>query len=161
MGRKGWLIAVVAVLLIVGSIVALTMLTGQAAYRNMQGPVAIVSGPAPSNGFLGVGFTSDALGPATISHVVAGSGAAEAGLKEGDVIVAVGDVKDPTSLAVQRATVNTKPGDQLALRIRHGDGAEKDVSVRLISLQEMMTLTTAEAEQSRAAATSRSSRPAN
>jgi len=148
MGRKGWLIAALAVVLIVGSIVALAMLTGQSGYRNMQGPIGIVSGPVPANGFLGVGFTSDAIGPATISHVVAGSGAAEAGLKQGDVIVAVGDAKNPNSLAVQRATMNTKPGDHVALRIQHGDGEEKDVSVRLISMQEMMELAAAESRRS-------------
>ena len=149
MGRKGWLIALVAVVLIVGSILALVMLTGQAGYRNMTGPVGIIQGPVPKNGFLGVGFTSDAIGPATISHVVAKSGAAETGLQVGDVIVAVGDVKDPNSTAVQRATINTKPGDQLALRIKHTDGEEKDVSVRLISIEEMMTLGAAEAQEAR------------
>jgi hypothetical protein len=75
----------------------------------------------------------------------------------GDVIVAVGDVKDPNSVAVQRATVNTKPGEELALRIRHSDGKEADVSVRLISMQDMMLLGAAEAqdarERARAAAT--------
>ena len=157
MGRRGWIIAGIAALLIVGSIIALMALTGEFGYRTMTGPVAIIQGPLPTNGFLGVGFTSDAIGPATISHVVAGSGAAEAGLTVGDVIVAVGDVKDPNSVAVQRATVNTKPGEELALRIRHSDGKEADVSVRLISMQDMMLLGAAEAqdarERARAAAT--------
>ena len=150
MGRKGWIIAAVAGVLIVGSLVALRVITGQAGYRNMQGPAAIVKGPAPKNGFLGLGFTADTTGPATITHVIAGSGAAEAGLTEGDVIVAVGDLKDPTSVAVQRATANTRPGDRLAMRIRAKDGAERDVSVRLISIGDMLALGAAEAQDAQA-----------
>jgi S1-C subfamily serine protease len=144
MGRNGWIIAAVAVVLILGSLAALTMLTGQASYQNMQGTTAVIKGPTPKNGFLGVGFTSDASGPATITHVVASSGAAEAGLQPGDVIIAVGDRKDPSSVAVQAATVNTTPGQTIALRIRHENGEEKDVSVRLISMEELLRLATIE-----------------
>ena len=152
MGRNGWIIAAVAVVLILGSLAALTMMTGQASYTNMQGTAAVIKGPTPKNGFLGVGFTSDATGPATVTHVVAGSGAAEAGMRTGDVIIAVGDRKDPSSVAVQAATVNTTPGQSMALRIRHENGEEKDVSVRLISMGEMMRLATIERQSGGASA---------
>jgi S1-C subfamily serine protease len=129
------------------------MLTGQASYKNMQGTTAVVvKGTTPKNGFLGVGFTSDATGPATVTHVVAGSGAAEAGLQSGDVIIAVGDRKDPSSVAVQAATVNTTPGQTMALRIRHENAEEKDVSVRLISLEEMLRLANLERQSGSASA---------
>ena len=54
--------------LIVGSLVALDLLTSDGGYRNMTGPVAVIQGPVPQNGFLGVGFTEDTKGPATISR---------------------------------------------------------------------------------------------
>ena len=47
MGRKGWLIALVGIVLIVGSAIALVALTGRMGYRNMQGPVAVGKGPVP------------------------------------------------------------------------------------------------------------------
>jgi S1-C subfamily serine protease len=157
MGRKGWIIAAVAAVLIVGSVVALMMLTGQGEYRNVQGPIGIIKGPVPQNGFLGIGFTSDAVGPATVSHVVAGSGAAQAGVEVGDVIIAAKDVKDPNSTQVQRLTTSTKPGETFAMRIRRG-AEEKDVSVRLISITEMLQLSAAERKATQTTApTSRAS----
>jgi S1-C subfamily serine protease len=139
MNRPGWIIAAVAGLLIVGSIVALMALTGQMEYRTMTGPIAVVQGPAPTNGFLGVGFASMSGGPATIQNVMPGSGAAEAGLRSGDVIVAVGEVNDPDAAAVKRVTDKTRPGDVLRLRVRRVD-QELEVSVRLISVHEMLQL---------------------
>jgi len=144
MGRKGWIIAAVGIVLIVGSIIALMSLTGQARYRNMQGPVGVIKGPLPQNGFLGVGFaTPHATGPAKIAEVIVGTGAAEAGLREGDEIVLINGVADPSAAVVQRMTVTTKPGDMFPFRIRR-DGQEQDVSVRLISFQRMLELGEAE-----------------
>src|SRR5688500_952177 len=96
-------------------------LTGEAEFKPMMGPVAIVKGPIPKNGFLGVGFASMATGPATVANVMPGSGAAEAGVQVGDVIVAVGDVNDPDAAAVKRITESSKPGDILPMRIRRGE----------------------------------------
>jgi S1-C subfamily serine protease len=139
MGRTGWIIAAVAGVLIVGSIVALMLLSGEAEYRTMTGPVAIVQGPVPRHGLLGVGFGSMKDGPATVESVMPGSGAAEAGLQAGDVIVAVGDVNDPDAAAVKRLTEQTMPGDVLTLRIRRGDEL-RELSVRLISFEEFVSL---------------------
>jgi len=139
MGRKGWIIAGFAAILIVGSLVALTVLTGQSGYKNMTGPVAVIQGPVPRHGLLGVEFAATSGGAATIQNVMPGSGAAEAGLRAGDVIVAAGDVKDPDAAAVKRVTEKSKPGDMLALRIRRGD-EEREVSVRLISFEQFVRL---------------------
>jgi S1-C subfamily serine protease len=143
MGRKGWIIAAAGIVLIVSSIIAVMALTGRGGWRNMQGPVGIVKGPMPKNGFLGVGFDMHADGAAKITEVIPGSGAAEAGLREGDEIIQVQDVADPSATVVQRMTVTTKPGDMFPFRIRR-DGEEKDVSVRLISFEEMIELTAAQ-----------------
>jgi S1-C subfamily serine protease len=139
MGRKGWIIAGVAAILIVGSLVALTVLTGQWGYKTMTGPVAIIQGPVPRHGILGVEYAATGSGAATIKNVMPGSGAAEAGLRAGDVIVAVDgtDVRD--SATVKRIIEKTKPGDVLALRIRRGD-EERDVSVGLISFEQFVEL---------------------
>ena len=139
MGRKGWMIAGVAAALIVGSLVALTVLTGQWGYKTMTGPVAIIQGPVPRHGLLGVEFAATSGGPATIRDVVPGSGAADAGLHAGDVVVAVGDRSNPDAAAVKRITEQSKPGDVLALRIRRG-AEERDVSVRLISFEQFVDL---------------------
>ncbi len=78
-------------------------------------------------------------GRATVESVMPGSGAAEAGLQAGDVIVAVGDVNDPDAAAVKRLTEQTMPGDVLTLRIRRGDEL-RELSVRLISFEEFVSL---------------------
>ena len=140
MGRTGWIVAAVAAVLIVGSVVALSLLTGQWGYKTMTGPVVIIQGPAPRHGLLGVEFAATGGGAATIKHVMPGSGAAEAGLRAGDVIVAVGDIGVPDSTAVKRATEKSKPDDMLPLRIRRGDDEERDVSVRLISFEQFVEL---------------------
>ena len=139
MTRKGWIIAGVALVLIVASLVVLDLLTSDGGWRTMQGPVAVIQGPVPTNGFLGVEFKSDGGGAAEIASVVAGSGAAEAGLQADDLIVAVGGVSDPDAAAVKRATQSSKPGDLLAMRVRRGTG-ERDVAVRLISFEQFAEL---------------------
>ena len=133
------MIAGVAAILIVGSPVALTVLTGQWGYKTMTGPVAIIQGPVPRHGMLGVEYAATGAGAATIKNVMPGSGAAEAGLRPGDVIVVVGgtDVRD--SATVKRVIEKSKPGDVLAMRIRRGD-EERDVSVRLISFEQFVEL---------------------
>ena len=139
MGRKGWIVAAVAAILIVGSVVALMLLTGEAGYRTMTGPIAIVQGPVPRHGMLGLEYAATGDGAATIKNVMPGSGAAEAGLRAGDVIIVVGgtDVRD--SATVKRIVEKTKPGDTLSMRIRRGD-EERDVSVRLISFERFVEL---------------------
>jgi S1-C subfamily serine protease len=157
MGRKGWILVAVAVVLIVGSLVALAVLTGQMGYRNMTGPVAIVQGELPENGFLGVGFANDGAAPLTIGHVLPGSGAAEAGLLPGDVIAAAGDGRNPDSRALQRMTSKMKPGDTLTVSVQRG-GSLIDFEVRLISAEEMLVLRSN--EESRKAATMPATRAA-
>src|SRR5688500_12352120 len=137
MGRKGWIGVAVAAILIVGSLIALTVLTGQWGYRTMTGPVAIIQGPVPRHGMLGLEYAATGSGAATIKNVMPGSGAAEAGLQAGDVIVAVGgtDVRDSTT--VKRIAEKTRPGDTLSMRIRRGE-EERDVSVQLISFEQFV-----------------------
>ena len=68
------------------------------------------------------------------------------------MITAVGDLKNPSSVAVQAATVKTRPGDSIALHIRHENGEEKDISVRMISMEEMLRLASLERQTGSAAA---------
>ena len=48
-------------------------------------------------------------------------------------------------------TVKTKPGDSIALRIRHENGEQQDVSVRLIGMEEMLRLASLERQSAGAA----------
>jgi S1-C subfamily serine protease len=88
---------------------------------------------------LGVEYAATEGGPATINNVMPGSGAAEAGLRPGDVIVAVGGTEVRDSTTVKRIAEKTKPGDTLSMRVRRGE-EERDVAVRLISFEHFVEL---------------------
>jgi putative serine protease PepD len=62
---------------------------------------------------------------AELVSVQGGSPAADAGLKAGDVITAVGDRPVTTSTELTAAVRSAKPGDKVTLTVRRGSGTEK------------------------------------
>ncbi len=81
--------------------------------------------------FLGVSGDSDYRGNGVkLWQVSAGSGAEEAGLKVGDVIIKVNDRAISGMLELKNSVIGAKPGEQVKLRILKADG-ELDVNVVL------------------------------
>jgi S1-C subfamily serine protease len=97
-----------------------------------------VQGDPPKHGFLGVSF-APASAPLTIQSVVQGSGAAEAGLQPGDVILAAGSTEKPDEAAMQRVVRASVPGQELLLKARRGLD-EMEVRVKLISFTDLIVL---------------------
>ena len=60
-------------------------------------------------------------GPLHVIEVQEGSPAADAGLRAGDVITAVGDRPITTSTELTAAVRSAKPGDTVTLTVRRGD----------------------------------------
>lgn len=60
------------------------------------------------------------------------SAAADAGIKSGDIIVAVDDVETPTSPVLQERIANKRPGDQVQVTVNR-QGKERDIMVTLKS----------------------------
>jgi S1-C subfamily serine protease len=139
-GKKGcFLAAVFGVVLITALVGCYIFREDLFGYHTLGGPVALVKGDAPKHGFLGVDFESTAAEPLTIATVFNGSGAAEAGLRSGDVILAAGAVSLPDLAALQRVIERSKPGEEVFLKVRRGT-EELEVRVRLISFAEFVVL---------------------
>ena len=70
------------------------------------------------------GFFSTTLKRITITAVVAGAPAQQAGLQAGDEVEAVNDLPVPgtSGLRVKEIVEATKPGDHLRLKVRRADG---------------------------------------
>ena len=89
---------------------------------------ALIAGKKVPHPYVGVSIEDDSGGGAMIRQVAPGSPAAEAGIKEGDVITKVGDRvirgQDDLVGAIQSSTV----GDRLELTVRRG-GSEQRVTV--------------------------------
>ena len=82
-----------------------------------------------TEGWLGVWLSEDHDAP-VISEVIPRSPAATAGLKAGDVMLAVGDTATATRKDFIAAIKACKPGDQVSIKLRR-DGKETTVLVRL------------------------------
>ncbi len=109
----------------------------------------LVHGGRVHRGQLGVtvqGVTSDmakSLGlteveGALVASVVAGGPAEKAGIKQGDVIVRVGDKKVRDGNALRNRISSTLPGTRVALTVLRG-GHERSLSVKLGELQDKTT----------------------
>jgi S1-C subfamily serine protease len=77
--------------------------------------------------------------PLTVRSVLDGSGAAQAGLRPGDVIVSAGPEQKPDLSALRRLLQGTVPGDEFPLAIRRGR-REIELRVQLISFGEHFVL---------------------
>ncbi|MCA8966188.1 MAG: PDZ domain-containing protein [Planctomycetes bacterium] len=77
---------------------------------------------ALADGWLGV-YLDPSAAAAVVTGVVDGSPAQKAGLKQGDVIVAVGDVATPTRDALVAAVRGRKSGEKVRLKVMRGDKA--------------------------------------
>jgi S1-C subfamily serine protease len=107
--------------------------------KTLGGPVAVFKGTPPKYGFLGIDFGGATAAPLAIQRVLTGSGAADAGLQPGDVVLAAGTAVRPDRAALHRVLQATAPGEQLLLRIGRGQD-ELQVKVSLIRFADIVVL---------------------
>jgi len=88
----------------------------------------LLSSP-PADGYLGV-YLDTEREEAVVVEVIPNSPAAAAGLRVGDVLLAVGDRATPDRESLVAALESHGPGDTVVLRLRR-DGTEQAVSVTL------------------------------
>ncbi|MCW2877052.1 MAG: Trypsin-like protein serine protease typically periplasmic containing C-terminal domain-like [Sphaerisporangium sp.] len=69
-----------------------------------------------------------------VAQVDAGSGAARAGIKPGDIILSVNGKPTPTAAALSEILAGLKPGEQAKVEILHPDGKTQTVTVTLGTL---------------------------
>jgi S1-C subfamily serine protease len=79
-------------------------------------------------GFIGVQIKKEEDGPVTIVSVMSDSPAEKAGLKDGDVLVTVGDVEASDLQTVVDTIRKLKPKDKVKIRVKR-EGKEKDIEV--------------------------------
>jgi putative serine protease PepD len=92
---------------------------------------ALKSGKEIKRPYLGVSTGDARTGTgAVVAELVAGGPAAQAGLRPGDRIVAIGDSKITQSADISPAVTAREPGDKVKLRISRG-GDERTLSVTL------------------------------
>ena len=89
----------------------------------------LISNGKAEHALLGV-TPADTANGVRIATVKSGSAAADAGLKEGDVITAVGSTEITSSAQIRAIIAAKQPGDALTLTIRR-DGSSKTVHVTL------------------------------
>jgi S1-C subfamily serine protease len=77
--------------------------------------------------FIGIGAATLTTGGILVTRVYAGSGAAKAGLKTGDVIGAVDGTPTPTLDALAQVLAKHKPGDQVKIEV----SGKRKTTVRL------------------------------
>lgn len=82
-----------------------------------------------ANGWLGVYLATDGE-QAVVTEVIPGTPAQKAGLKSGDVLLAVGDTATPTRDKFIAEIQGKAPGDRVKIKLRRGD-RERVVVVRL------------------------------
>ena len=87
--------------------------------------------------FLGIGSDQEHKGPGVrVSEVQPNTGAAAAGLKEGDIVLMVKERPISGLMELKSALTGTKPGETVPLRVRTNDG-EKTISVTLSKRPEL------------------------
>jgi S1-C subfamily serine protease len=150
--RKRWLvvmwIGVAALSISTIAAVLKNLGSGNRGYENMRGPVAIVRGDPPKHGFLGVEFNRSSTKHLMIKDILPGSGAADAGVRAGDEVAAIGTVKDPNYDDAQRVLAQSKPGDLLPLTVRRGS-EEVQLQIKLIDFATSISLSQADARSRR------------
>ncbi len=85
-----------------------------------------------STGWIGIEYDNSSGGPLTVTKVVPGSPAEQAGLEAGDVLTAANGlpISASNAEALQQAKAAWTPGKTVALTVRRGT-AERVVSVKL------------------------------
>jgi S1-C subfamily serine protease len=83
--------------------------------------------------FLGVQLAQDAAGAATISGVVDGSPAAEAGLQAGDTVTAVGGTTVDSADALSATLAERNPGDQVRVTWMDSTGTSHTATITLVA----------------------------
>jgi putative serine protease PepD len=84
----------------------------------------LISTGKAQHALLGVNVKTAASGGVTVSAVSAGSGAASAGLKAGDVITAVDGTKVTTAEKLRAIIAGDKPGDKITLTITRNGSSQ-------------------------------------
>jgi putative serine protease PepD len=84
----------------------------------------LISTGKAQHALLGVSVKTAASGGVTVSAVSAGSGAASAGLKAGDVIIAVNGTKVTTAEKLRAIIAGDKPGDKITLTITRNGSSQ-------------------------------------
>jgi putative serine protease PepD len=90
----------------------------------------LISTGKAQHALLGVSVADGTNGVA-VKQVESGSAAADAGLKAGDTITAVGDTKVTTAEQLRAIIASHQPGDSVTLAVRAPDGSTKTVKATL------------------------------
>jgi putative serine protease PepD len=90
----------------------------------------LISTGKAQHALLGVNVQDGTNGVA-VKQVESGSGAADAGLKAGDTITAVGSTKVTTAEQLRAIIASHQPGDSITLSVRQSDGSTKTVKATL------------------------------
>ena len=104
-------------------------------YAKLTPPVRKRSGGRGDGAFLGVGGDARGGDGAQLGHIVAGSAAERAGLRDGDVLVRIDDVAVDGFEALRRAILAHRPGDIVRLMYLR-DGRDYETSATLERSQE-------------------------
>jgi serine protease Do len=99
-------------------------------WNAMKSSVVIRTWSIGSGGYLGLATEMNALGALEVVEVIANSPSEKAGVKMGDIILALNG-EAMTDLPQFTHAVRVKPaGEEVQLRLRHPDG-ERDVKIKL------------------------------
>jgi putative serine protease PepD len=90
----------------------------------------LISTGKAQHALLGVSVATAATGGVTVSQVSAGSAAASAGLKAGDVITAVDGTNVATAEKLRAIIAGHQPGDSISLTVKRG-GSQKTLTATL------------------------------
>ena len=104
-------------------------------YAKLTPPVRKRSGGRGDGAFLGVGGDARGGDGAQLAHIVTGSAAERAGLRDGDVLVRIDDVAVDGFEALRRAIRAHRPGDIVRLMYLR-DGRDYETSATLERSQE-------------------------
>jgi hypothetical protein len=104
-------------------------------YAKLSPPVRKRGGGTETGAFLGVGGGAQGGDGARLAHVVPGSAAERAGLRDGDVLVTIDDVAVDGFEALRRAIRARRPGDTVRL-VYLRDGRDHETSATLERSQE-------------------------
>ena len=137
MTRALQLFAAVGVVAVIG--IGIRFVIDGSRVRNLHGPIGISRTELPKHGFLGIEFETEPRNPPTIKRVILGSFAAQAGLQERDVVIAIQDQSDPKLNDIFRVMQSSEPDSTMRLTIRRQE-MEVQLNVRLRGFIEMLEL---------------------